>query len=98
TLSLYCRLLGRVAGDMALVFMARGGVYVGGGIAPPILPFLTQGECPRASGAKAPHAEVMQAIPSWVIVRDSPALAGLAAFASHPERFGVTLAGRRWLA
>ena len=96
TVSLYGRLLGRVAGDMALVFMARGGVYVGGGIPPRILPFLTSGEFRRAFESKAPHAAAMGAIPSWVITRDSPALAGLAAFASHPDRFGVSLTGRRW--
>ena len=96
TLSLYCRLLGRLAGDMALVFMARGGVYVGGGISPRILPFLLQGEFRRAFEAKAPHAAVMARIPTFVIVRENPALAGLAAFARTPERFGVDLSGRRW--
>lgn len=97
TLSLYCRLLGRLAGDMALVFMARGGVYLGGGIAPRILPFLLKSPFRQAFEAKAPHAEVMAAIPSWVIVAKNPALQGLAAFARAPERFGVNLSGRRWL-
>ena len=96
TLTLYCRLLGRLAGDMALVFMARGGVYVGGGISPRILPFLIKGEFRRAFEAKAPHEAVMKSIPSWVITRDNPAMPGLAAFAREPQRFGVSLAGRRW--
>jgi glucokinase len=96
TVSLYCRLLGRLAGDMALIFMARGGAYIGGGISPRILPFLQEGEFRRAFEAKAPHTEVMSAIPSWVITRDNAALPGLAAFARNPERFGVTLTGRRW--
>jgi glucokinase len=96
TVALYCRLLGRLAGDMALVFMARGGVYVGGGISPRILPFLREGEFRRAFEAKAPHEAVMAPIPTWVIARDSPALPGLAAFARAPENFGVALAGRRW--
>ncbi|MEP0940487.1 MAG: glucokinase, partial [Rhizobiaceae bacterium] len=39
-LSLFCITLGRVAGDLALTSMARGGVYIGGGIAQKILPFL----------------------------------------------------------
>jgi glucokinase len=96
TLLLYCRFLGRLAGDMALVFMARGGVYVGGGISPRILPFLVQGEFRRAFEAKAPHEAVMKSIPSWVITRDNPAMPGLAAFAREPGRFGVSLSGRRW--
>ena len=81
---------------MALVFMARGGVYIGGGIPPRILPFMREGEFRRAFEAKAPHENLMAEMPTWVISRDSPALAGLAAFARTPERFGMTLAGRRW--
>jgi glucokinase len=98
TIDLYARFLGRVAGDMALVFMARGGVYIGGGIPPRIMPFLTRGEFRRAFEAKAPHQDVMHMIPTFVIVGANPALAGLAAFARTPERFGVNLAGRRWQA
>jgi glucokinase len=96
TLDLYARLLGRVAGDIALIFMARGGVYIGGGISPRILPFLQGGSFRRAFEAKAPHEAVMGQMPTWVITRDSPALPGLAAFAREPESFGVSLAGRRW--
>jgi glucokinase len=96
TLSLYSRLLGRVAGDIALIFMATGGVYVGGGISPRILPFLSAGEFRRAFEAKAPHQALMSSIPTSVIVTENPALRGLAAFARSPEQFGVNLSGRRW--
>ena len=91
-----CRFLGRLAGDMALIFMARGGVYIGGGIPPRILPFLRDGEFRRAFEAKAPHEDLIATIPTYVIVGENPALQGLAAFAREPERFGVNLAGRRW--
>lgn len=96
TLRLYARLLGRLAGDVALTFMARGGAYVAGGIAPRILPFLTEGEFRRAFEAKAPHHDLMASIPTWVIVSENPALQGLAAYARAPQRFGVNLDGRRW--
>jgi glucokinase len=96
TLKLWCRMLGRLAGDLALTFMARGGAYIGGGIPPRILPFLIDGEFRRAFEAKAPHDRLMATIPAFVITRENPALIGLAAFASAPERFGVNLAGRRW--
>jgi glucokinase len=98
TIDLYARFLGRVAGDMALVFMARGGVYIGGGIPPRIMPFLTRNEFRRAFEQKAPHEDVMRTIPTYVIVGENPALAGLAAFARYPERYGVNLSGRRWRA
>jgi glucokinase len=76
--------------------MARGGVYIAGGIPPRILPFLIQDEFRRAFEAKAPHQALMAQIPTWVVVGDNPALKGLAAFARAPERFGVNLSGRRW--
>lgn len=97
TLTLYSRLLGRLAGDVALTFMAHGGVYIAGGISPRILRFLTQGGFRKAMEAKAPHEELMAQIPSWVIVGENPALHGLEAFARTPERFGVNLSGRHWL-
>jgi len=96
TVSLWVRFLGRLAGDMALVFMARGGVYIGGGIPPRLLPFLRDDEFRRVFEKKAPHEAAMAEIPTYVIVGENPALQGLAAFARTPEKFGVNLAGRRW--
>ena len=96
TLLLWCRFLGRLAGDLALTFMAHGGVYVGGGIPPRIVPFLQDGDFRRAFEAKAPHDNLVSKIPTYVITRKNPVLAGLAAFAQEPGRFGVNLAGRRW--
>ena len=96
SMALYARLLGRVAGDVALTFMARGGAYIGGGIPPRILPILKSSEFRRAFEAKSPHQAVMATIPTFVIVSDNPALKGLAAFARSPERFGVNLSGRHW--
>ena len=83
TVSLYCRLLGRLAGDMALIFMARGGAYIGGGIPPRILPFLHDGEFRRAFEAKAPHQAVMAAIPSFVIVAREPGAGGARRLRAH---------------
>ena len=40
TLNLFARTLGRVAGDQALIFLARGGVYITGGIPPHINKYL----------------------------------------------------------
>jgi glucokinase len=96
TLSLFATYLGRVAGDMALVFMAKGGVYLSGGIAQKILPILKQGEFRAAFNDKAPHSQIMAEMPVFVITHPLAAVVGLAAFARNPFKFGVNMSGRHW--
>lgn len=98
TLSLFSIYLGRVAGDLALIFMAQGGVYLAGGISRKILPALRRPEFRQAFEDKAPHTEIMKSIPTFVITHPLAALSGLAAFARTPARFGVATEGRRWRA
>ncbi|WP_026379831.1 glucokinase [Afifella pfennigii] len=98
TMRLYCGLLGRLAGDFALLFMARGGVFLGGGIAPKIAALLKAGTFRAAFEAKAPHEALMRTIATRLVTAPRPALTGLAAFARAPERFGVALERRRWRA
>jgi glucokinase len=94
--SLFVTYLGRVAGDMALVFMARGGVYLAGGIPQKILSALKDPCFRLAFEDKAPHTALMSGIPTYVVTHPLAALAGLATFASMPGRFGVSTDGRRW--
>ncbi len=98
TLSLFSTYLGRVAGDMALIFMARGGVYLAGGISQKIIPALQLPAFRAAFEDKAPHSALMRSIPTHVVTHPQAALAGLATFARTPADFGVTLDGRRWQA
>ncbi len=95
-LGLFVAYLGRVAGDLALVFMAKGGVYIAGGIAQKILPLMKSPVLRANFEDKAPHSELMRSIPIFVVTHPLAALAGLADFARTPPRFGVTLEGRRW--
>lgn len=96
TLSLFATYLGRVAGDVALIFMARGGVYLAGGISQKILPALRRPEFRAAFEDKAPHSAMMKAIPTYVVTHPMAALAGLASYARTPSRFGLGTEGRRW--
>jgi glucokinase len=98
TLSLFATYLGRVAGDFALVFMARGGVYLAGGISQRIIPALKQPEFRAAFEDKAPHSALLRSIPTFVVTHPLAALSGLAAYARTPVRFGVATDGRRWKA
>ena len=96
TLTLFATYLGRVAGDLALIFMAYGGVFLGGGISAKIAPVLKAGAFRRAFTAKAPHQALLERMATAIITKEDAALGGIAAFARAPGRFSVDLAGRRW--
>jgi len=78
SLRLYVSMLGNVAGNLALTSMAVGGVYLGGGIPPKILPPLTQGTFMKAFMAKGRFADFLARIPVRVILNDKAALLGAA--------------------
>jgi glucokinase len=96
TLSLFITYLGRVAGDVALLFMARGGVYLAGGISQKIIDALEGPEFRAAFEDKAPHNELMSSIPSFVVTHPQAALAGLANYARSPKSFGLDRQGKYW--
>jgi len=76
TLALFVRLYGAEAGNLALKTMSRGGLYVGGGIAPKILPLL-QGEAfLQAFLNKGRMRHVLEAMPLRVILNDRVGLYG----------------------
>ncbi len=96
TLELFSVLLGRVAGDMALIFRSSGGVYLTGGIARKILPALQSGSFRQAFEDKAPHRDFLAGIQVKVVMHPLAALVGIAAFARDPERFCVDVSSRHW--
>lgn len=95
-LALFVTCLARTAGDLALVFKAQGGVFLSGGIVQKIVPALRDLRFRAAFEDKAPHAEMMRAIPVFVVTNPIAALEGLAAYARAPDGFGVETRGRRW--
>jgi len=81
-LDLFVEAYGAQAGNLALRSVATGGVFIGGGIAPKILPALTSGAFMRAFCAKPPLDGLLGAMPVNVILNDSAGLLGAAVFAS----------------
>jgi len=76
-LDMFCGFLGSVAGDLALTLGARGGIYIGGGIAPRMLERMEQGPFRARFEAKGRFREYLKGIPTWVICSPvSPALLG----------------------
>jgi len=96
TLEVFARALGRVSGDFALAVLARGGVYLAGGIPSRISRFLTDGGFRAAFEEKAPHESLMAKIPTFIVRHPNPALEGLASFARAPDAFAVDMQGRHW--
>ena len=96
TLDHFARHLGAVAGDFALTALARGGVFLAGGVSQKIAGALTGGTFRRAFEAKPPHVALTTVIPTYLITHPGPALLGLADFARDPDAYGVDLKGRRW--
>jgi glucokinase len=78
-LSLFCAMLGSVAGNLALTLGARGGVYVGGGIVPRLGPWFDASPFRERFETKGRFQPYLAAIPVWVITSpQSPALIGAA--------------------
>ena len=95
-LDLFAVHLGRLAGDLALTFMATGGAFVSGGIGQHIVAILRSGLFREAFVDKAPHREIMDGIATKLVVQPLAALSGLASLARYPERFEVAVAHRQW--
>jgi glucokinase len=81
TLSLFVELYGALAGNLALQFLSKGGIYLGGGIAPRILPLLEQGAFMQAFLEKGRFNSFLTEIPVKVILNDRSALLGAAQYA-----------------
>ncbi|WP_186453842.1 glucokinase [Denitratisoma sp. DHT3] len=79
TLDLFLAAYGAFAGDMALALMARGGVYLAGGIAAKILPLLRSGGFMAAFNAKDGHSELAARMPVHVVTDAELGLKGAAA-------------------
>ncbi len=77
-LALFVSILAAEAGNLALKVLATGGVYLGGGIPPRILPALDRGEFMAAFRDKGRLSSLLGAIPVHVITRPDVALTGAA--------------------
>ncbi len=76
---LFVSLYGSAAGDLALVAKATGGVFLGGGIAPKILPRLRSETFLRGFRGKGRMSPLLERIPVRVILEPRTALLGAAA-------------------
>jgi glucokinase len=82
TMHRFVSLYGAEAGNLALKALATGGLYVGGGIAPKILPLMREGFF-TAFAAKGRFGSILARIPIRVILNDSCAILGAARAAAR---------------
>lgn len=79
---LFVSAYGAAAGNLALVGTATGGLYLGGGIAPKLLPRLQDGQFLHAFFDKGRFRDFLEAVPVRVILNDRAALLGAARHAA----------------
>ena len=77
-LDLFVSIVGATAGNLALTGLTTGGIYLGGGVPPKILPKLQDGLFMEAFIAKGRFEDLMREIPVKVILNDRTALLGAA--------------------
>jgi len=75
---MFCAMLGTIAGNLALTLGARAGVYIAGGIVPRLGGTFMQSAFRSRFEAKGRFRDYLSAVPTYVIVRQYPALLGAA--------------------
>jgi len=80
-LGLFAEIYGAEAGNLALKSMSRGGVYIGGGIAPKIFCEMTKEHFMKGFTAKGRFREMLEGIPVKISLNPETALLGAAHYA-----------------
>jgi len=97
TINAYLKIIARFAGDIAITFLASGGVTLAGGILPRIASMIDGGAFRRAFEAKAPVDALTRRIPTRLLMEPDAVLYGMAAIAAAPERYAIDYKERDWL-
>jgi glucokinase len=86
SLNMFVSVLGAVSGNLALTGMTTGGLYLGGGIPPKVLPVLKKGIFMKAFTNKGRFRNYLEKIPVRIILNDKAALLGAAFLAFEIEQ------------
>ncbi|MBU6446744.1 MAG: glucokinase, partial [Verrucomicrobia bacterium] len=77
----FISIYGAEAGNMALKYLALGGFFVGGGIAPHLVEKMKTGKFHASFVDKGRFQELLSSIPIWIVMNDNAGLLGAAYFA-----------------
>jgi len=81
SIDMFLEFYGAIAGDMAMLALARGGVFLAGGIAPRLLPLFAASPFLAAFNAKAEHEVLARQMPVRVVADPQLGLKGAALLA-----------------
>jgi glucokinase len=84
TVSMFCALLGTMAGNLVLTLGALGGAYIGGGIAPELGPMFTSSRFRDRFEDKGRFTDYVARVPTFLIRAELPAFVGLASAFTAP--------------
>ena len=79
-LSIFCRVLGSFAGNLALTMNSLGGVYIAGGIVPKFIEFIEQSDFRLRFEAKGRLSTLTKQAPTYIIKEKQPGLLGASAY------------------
>jgi glucokinase len=97
SLRLYWSIVARFAGDMAVTFVATGGVTLSGGVLPRVVDFLDEQTFRQAFEDKAPVDALARRIPTRLVIQSDAVLVGMAAIAATPDRYAIDYSSRKWV-
>jgi len=84
--SMFCAMLGTVAGNLALTLGSTGGVYIAGGIAPKLGETFLNSEFRERFEAKGRFRDYLAPIPTYLVTHPTPAFLGLRSMLEEPRR------------
>jgi glucokinase len=87
TVAVFLRIFGRIAGDLALAFDARGGVFLAGGVVRSLAPMIAASPFLSSFQDHPPYERRLGAIPVKLVLHSMPGLLGAASIAR--QRFAA---------
>ncbi len=84
-LDMFCAILGAAAANLVVTLGARAGCYIGGGIVPRLGEYFSRSPFRARFELKGRFSTYIAAVPTYVILAETPALRGLATIFQHAE-------------
>ena len=83
SLNMFCSGMGSAAGNLALTYGAKGGIYIAGGVVPKFIDFFINSDFRHKFEEKGRFVSYLKPIPIFIVVRDNLGLLGAAKKLKH---------------